>query len=293
MIESFLKHLQFEKRLSRNTVLAYQSDLSQFHQFLENTYSLDDITHADYNMVRSWIVSLVELQLEPSSVNRKIACMRSFFKFLLSQEVISKGPMSKINMLKSKKRLPRFVKEDDMVNLLDNHTFHETFEGQRDRLILELFYSTGIRLSELIGLKEASIDLSTCVIKVLGKRNKERVIPFPAPLVLIIKNYLQLRNREVEMKDHGNLFVRANGEPCYPMMIYKIVKKNLGDHTSVEKRSPHVLRHTYATHLLNKGADLNAVKDLLGHASLAATQVYTHNSMEKLKKVFDQAHPKA
>jgi integrase/recombinase XerC len=293
MIESFLKHLQFEKRLSRNTVLAYQSDLSQFHQFLEKTYSLDDITHANYNMVRSWIVSLVELQLEPSSVNRKIACMRSFFKFLLSQEAITKGPMSKINMLKSKKRLPRFVKEDDMVNLLDNHTFDETFEGQRERLILELFYGTGIRLSELIGLKETSIDFSTQVMKVLGKRNKERVIPFSAPLVLIIKNYLALRNREVEMKDHGKLFVRANGEPCYPMMIYKIVKKNLGDYTSVEKRSPHVLRHTYATHLLNKGADLNAVKDLLGHASLAATQVYTHNSMEKLKKVFDQAHPKA
>ncbi|MEX2235699.1 MAG: tyrosine-type recombinase/integrase [Cyclobacteriaceae bacterium] len=293
MIDSFLKHLQYEKRLSRNTVLAYQNDLNQLQQFLLNTHSVTDITLADYTAVRSWIVYLVESGIEPPSVNRKIACMRTFFKFLLSREVITKDPMATINVLKTKKRLPCFVKEDDMVNLLDNHAFEETFEGYRDRLILEMFYGTGIRLSELINLKEKSVDFGKRTIKVLGKRNKERVIPFSTGLVLIIQEYLTIRNREVEMKDQGNLFVRANGEQCYPMMIYKIVKKNLANFTSVEKRSPHVLRHTYATHLLNKGADLNAVKDLLGHSSLAATQVYTHNSMEKLKKVFDQAHPKA
>ncbi|HET7180243.1 MAG TPA: tyrosine-type recombinase/integrase, partial [Chryseosolibacter sp.] len=190
-------------------------------------------------------------------------------------------------------RLPTFVREDDMVNLLDNHVFNETFEGCRDRLILEIFYGTGIRLSELLSLKDSGIDLKNRTIKVLGKRNKERVIPFPAALVQVIERYRAVRNREVELKDHGNLFVRANGDKCYPMMIYKIVKRYLDKFPSVEKRSPHVLRHTYATHLLNKGADLNAVKDLLGHSSLAATQVYTHNSMEKLKKVFDKAHPKA
>lgn len=293
MIESFLKHLQFEKRLSHHTVLAYQNDLNQLQQFLQKQFSSPDIVYATYNMVRAWIVNLVESGMEPASVNRKIACLRSFYKFLLAQEAIPKDPMAKINVLKTKKRLPNFVREDDMVNLLDNHVFDDTLDGRRDRLILEMFYGTGIRLSELINLKEDSIDFRNRMIKVQGKRNKERMIPFSSSLVTVIEEYLSIRNRQVEMKEHGNLFVRDNGEPCYPMMIYKIVKKYLTRYPSIEKRSPHVLRHTYATHLLNKGADLNAVKDLLGHASLAATQVYTHNSMEKLKKVFDQAHPKA
>ena len=293
MIDSFLKYLQYEKRLSPNTVLAYQIDLQQLSDFLIKEHAHHEISTASYSLIRTWIVSLVESGLEAASVNRKIACLRSFFKFLLKQEVISKDPMSKITVLKAKKRLPRFVKEDDMVNLLDNQTFDETFEGQRNRLILEIFYCTGIRLSELINLKERSIDLTNRTIKVLGKRNKERVIPFSASLVPLIENYISIRNREIEMKDHGNLFVRDDGQACYPMMIYKIVKKYLDQFPGVEQRSPHILRHTYATHLLNKGADLNAVKDLLGHTSLAATQVYTHNSMEKLKKIFEQAHPKA
>ncbi len=293
MIDSFLKHVQYVKRLSPNTVLAYQNDLLQLRRFLLERFSSDKVASADHTMIRSWIVSLVEAGIEPSSVNRKIACMRSFYKFLLAQKAIKGDPMRKISILKAGKRLPAFVKEEDMVNLLDNHIFEETFEGCRDRLILELFYGTGIRLSELLNLKERSIDFRNRTIRVLGKRNKERVIPFHSSLVLIIEKYVAIRNREVEQKDHGNLFVRANGESCYPMMIYKIVKKYLDLFPSVERRSPHVLRHTYATHLLNRGADLNAVKDLLGHSSLAATQVYTHNSMEKLKKVFDQAHPKA
>ncbi len=293
MIDSFLKYLQYEKRLSPNTVLAYQIDLQQLSDFLIKEHAHHEISTASYSLIRTWIVSLVESGLEAASVNRKIACLRSFFKFLLKQEVISKDPMSKITVLKAKKRLPRFVKEDDMVNLLDNQTFDETFEGQRNRLILEIFYCTGIRLSELINLKERSIDLTNRTFKVLGKRNKERVIPFSASLVPLIENYISIRNREIEMKDHGNLFVRDDGQACYPMMIYKIVKKYLDQFPGVEQRSPHILRHTYATHLLNKGADLNAVKDLLGHTSLAATQVYTHNSMEKLKKIFEQAHPKA
>ena len=293
MVDSFLKYLQYEKRLSPNTVLAYQIDLQQLSDFLIKEHAHHEISTASYSLIRTWIVSLVESGLEAASVNRKIACLRSFFKFLLKQEVISKDPMSKITVLKAKKRLPRFVKEDDMVNLLDNQTFDETFEGQRNRLILEIFYCTGIRLSELINLKERSIDLTNRTFKVLGKRNKERVIPFSASLVPLIENYISIRNREIEMKDHGNLFVRDDGQACYPMMIYKIVKKYLDQFPGVEQRSPHILRHTYATHLLNKGADLNAVKDLLGHTSLAATQVYTHNSMEKLKKIFEQAHPKA
>lgn len=293
MIDSFLEHLQSEKRLSRHTVLAYQNDLSQFASFLQQTRDIHNVAEADYTAIRDWIVDLVETGLEPVSVNRKIASLRSFVKFLLTRGVITTDPMTRINALKTKKRLPCFVKEQDMVNLLDNQTFEETFNGCRDRLILELFYGTGIRLSELLILGEKSIDMQNQTIKVLGKRNKERVIPFSRSLVALIQKYLNVRNREVELKGHGKLFVRANGEPCYPMMIYKIVKKYLSQFSSAERRSPHILRHTYATHLLNKGADLNAVKDLLGHSSLAATQVYTHNSMEKLKKVFEQAHPKA
>lgn len=293
MIDTFLKHLQYEKRASPNTVLAYQNDLQQFHKFLLHESPGTDVANADYVLVRSWILSLVEEGKEALSVNRKIASLRAFYKFLLRQEAIVKDPTVKIKVLKTKKKLPEFVKEGDMVNLLDNQTFDESFEGCRDQLILEMFYGTGIRLSELIFLKEKSVDTLNRTIKVLGKRNKERVIPFSSGLVLIIEKYLAIRNREVDIKEHGNLFVTANGEPCYPMMIYRTVKKYLDTFTSVEKRSPHILRHTYATHLLNKGAELNAVKDLLGHSSLAATQVYTHNSMEKIKKVFEQAHPKA
>ena len=293
MIESFLKHLQFEKRLSPNTFQAYQTDLQQFSAYLLDRFSVSNIAASDHNMIRSWIVNLVESGLEPTSVNRKIACLRTFFRFLLSEAKIENDPMARIRVLKTGRRLPSFVKEEDMVKLLDNHEFPDTFEGHRDRLILEMFYGTGIRLSELLELRETAIDFHNRTIKVLGKRNKERIVPFAQSLATVITNYLTHRNRDVVRKDHGRLFVRSNGEPCYPALVYKTVKKHLSTCTGADKRSPHVLRHTYATHLLNKGADLNAVKDLLGHSSLAATQVYTHNSMEKLKKVFEQAHPKA
>ncbi len=293
MTDSFLKYLRFEKRVSPHTTAAYENDLLQFQNFLNENFSGELIDKANYSLVRSWIVQLVESDLTPTSVNRKIASLRAFYKFLLREEHIGKDPMMKIKPLKTSKRLPTFVKEPDMVKVLDNLKFENTHEGWRDKLILELFYATGIRLSELINLKETQIDLRSRTIKVLGKRNKERVIPFAAGLVSIIENYRSVRNREVQLKSHGLLFVTDSGDSCYPVMVYRTVRKYLDHYTTTEKRSPHVLRHTYATHLLNKGAEINAVKELLGHTSLAATQVYTHNSLDKLKKVFEQAHPKA
>jgi len=293
MTESFLKYLQFEKRLSLHTLKAYKTDLEQFTAFLSKNFPEYQTETADFGVVRSWIISLVESGVGSISVNRKIACLRSFFKFLRKEEIIQKDPMVKISVLKTSKKLPSFVKEKDMANLLDNAQFPDSIEGLRDKLIIELFYATGIRLSELVTLKENHIDLRNRTIKVLGKRNKERVIPFSPSVILNIQAYKTKRNKEVSQKDHGFFFVSQTGEPCYPMMIYRSVKKYLSLYTSSEKVNPHVLRHTYATHLLDKGAEINAVKDLLGHTSLAATQVYTHNSMDKLKKVFDQAHPKA
>lgn len=291
-IESFLKYLQFEKRYSAHTTKSYQTDLAQFSAYLKSQYELEP-HQAVHGAIRSWLVELNEDGLDAASINRKIACLRSFYKFLMREEVIKVSPMAKVKILKTKKKLPHFVKEPDMVMLLDHAGFEDTHEGWRQKLILELFYGTGMRLSELISLKESQINLRDQTLKVLGKRNKERVIPFSDSLVSIIVGYKAARNKEVEVKEHGLLLVTDNGDKLYPMLVNRIVKKYLNVFSSVEKKSPHVLRHSYATHLLNKGAEINAVKDLLGHSSLAATQVYTHNTIEKLKKAFDQAHPKA
>src|SRR5690606_21288961 len=292
MKESFLKYLRYEKRVSPNTLLAYQKDLQQFEDFVLQAYPEANIVHADYNIIRGWVIHLVGLKQQAASVNRKISCLRSFYKFLRIREAIQKDPMTRIRVLKLGKKLPVFAREKEMVTALDSKTFKPSFEGIRNQLIIELLYGTGIRLSELIQLKETQVNKKNCVIKVLGKRNKERVIPFPENIVALIEQSLQARNQVVETLPHDLLFVTSKGTPCYPMMINRIVKGYLKD-AAIDKKSPHVLRHTYATHLLDKGAEINAVKDLLGHSSLAATQVYTHNSLEKLKKVFDQAHPKA
>jgi len=224
MVDSFLKYLQFEKRVSQHTVLAYQNDLHQFSTFLSATYNEQYPEKADYGMVRSWIVQLSESDIEPKSINRKIATLRSYYKHLLRQAEITVTPMTKIRVLKTKKKLPSFVKEGDMINMLDNVVFEDTLDGWRERLILELFYGTGIRLTELIHLKESQVDLLNRTIKVLGKRNKERIIPFSVSIVSILEGYLRIRNKEVSMKGHGFLFVTDSGECCYPMIFTESLK---------------------------------------------------------------------
>lgn len=293
MIEQFLKYLCYQKRVSPHTLTAYQCDLEEFSDFLINTYPGITVDKASYGEIRSWLIALVDAGLKPTSVNRKMASLRSLYKFLMKEGILKRSPMMKIKALKSEKRLPTFVRESEMQNLLDGIEFSHDFPGLRNQLILELFYSTGMRLSELLQLKDSRVDLHSKTVKVLGKRNKERLIPFPDSLVPLIKEYRKARNKEVDAATKDLLFLTDQGSACYPMMVYRMVKKYLTENTSVEKRSPHVLRHTYATHLLNKGAEINAVKDLLGHSNLAATQVYTHNSIEKIKKAFDLAHPKA
>lgn len=291
MIESFLKYLAYEKRYSQHTLQAYQRDLEQFNNFLKETFEISSFEEARHPHLRSWVVALIEQKISPKTVNRKIATLKSFYKFLLIREYVEQNPASRLKPLKVEKKLPQFVRENEILVLLDQVDFGLSFPGLRDKLVLELLYATGIRLSELIGLKDRDVNLYQENIKVLGKRNKERVIPISNSIVKLIKEYQKIRNAEFGKPE--TLLLTDSGENLYPMMVYRTVKKYLTQVTTISKKSPHVLRHTFATHLLNKGAELNAVKDLLGHTSLAATQVYTHNTMEKLKSVFDQAHPKA
>ena len=291
MVHSFLKYLTNEKRFSPHTISSYETDLMQFSDFLHKKDFSNTIESTNHQLIRNWIVSLIENKVSPRSVNRKIASLRSFYKFLLKREVITENPATHIRPVKTPKPLPEFVQKTEMDNLLNRIEFENNFQGKRNQLVLELLYATGIRLSELIGLTDSDVDFFNQSIKVLGKRNKERIIPISKPNLELIKSYIKEKESRGFMTDY--LILTDTGKKSYPMMINRIVKKYLSIISKVYKKSPHVLRHTFATHLLDNGADLNAVKDLLGHSSLAATQVYTHNSLEKLKSVFDQAHPKA
>jgi integrase/recombinase XerC len=293
MISSFLKYLQYEKRYSTHTVMAYENDLQQLSQYLSEAFDGLTPEEANPSILRSFLVHLTEQGLEARSINRKMASLRTYYKFLQSREVISENPTRKMRALKTAKKLPQFVNEPDMHRLLDQAEFEEGFAGQRDRLILELLYGTGIRLAELLGLQWSQVNFSAATLRVLGKRNKERVVPMTNELARVFKAYKTFQENTFGVYQSSPIIVTDNGEPAYPMMVYRTVKKYLSLFTQADKKSPHVLRHTFATHLLNNGADLNAIKDLLGHANLAATQVYTHNSIDKLRKVFDQAHPKA
>ncbi len=293
MVDNFIKYLEFEKRYSKHTLISYSKDLDQFQDFLLHTFEISAPDEALHPHLRSWIVQLVDEGISSKSINRKIATLKSFYKFLQGREYVQNNPASRLKPLKTDKRLPSFVKETEMDQLLERIPYADDFSGKRDKIIIELLYSTGIRLSELINLKQSDVSEYEKSVKVLGKRNKERIIPVSDSIIKQLKSYESARKSEFSRLEHDFLIVTDKGDQLYPMFVYRLMKKYLGMVTTLSKKSPHVLRHTFATHLLNKGADLNAVKDLLGHTSLAATQVYTHNSLEKLKTAFDQAHPKA
>jgi len=297
--DRFINYIQFEKRYSPHTVTAYRKDLDQFYEFLDKQYGIFSISDVNHLMVRSWLVYLMEQKLSARSVNRKLTSLKSFYKFLNREGIVEENPMRRIIGPRSAKRLPVFVDKKKMDTLFDEIDFGAGFPALRDRLILETFYVTGIRLAELITLKDADIDFHHSTIKVLGKRNKERLIPFSLKFSFLLKEYLQEKDlflaqtQNLESPPKDFLFITNTGRQLYPKFVYRIVTLNLGQITSLSKKSPHILRHTFATHLLNNGADLNAVKELLGHANLSATQVYTHNTIENLKKIYHQAHPKA
>ncbi len=290
--DSFLKYLRFERNYSDKTVVSYGTDLSKFEEYFKAVDGSLDFTTVDADIIRGWVLSLMEDGYTATSVNRKLSSLRSFYHYLLRQGEISADPLLKVTGPKKKKPLPVFVKESDMARLLDEMAFEAGFEGIRDRLILEMFYETGIRRAELIGLVDADVDLGAMQIKVTGKRNKQRLIPFGNELKEDIQAYLSAK-KEL-LPDGGEaFFVRKNGKAMYPHLVYLLVKRNLSKVVSLKKRSPHVLRHTFATSMLNNHAELSAVKELLGHESLTTTEVYTHTTFEELKKVYEQAHPRA
>ncbi|MFH0893656.1 MAG: tyrosine-type recombinase/integrase [Bacteroidota bacterium] len=293
-VNEFIAYLQTQKRFSPHSILAYRNDLSQFLLFLEENEPVRDVTEISHLHIRSWIVFLMENGLDPRSVNRKLSTLKSFYRFLIIRKVVEKSPMNKVISPKTSKKLPVFVEKEKMDNLFNDIVFPDDFEGCRDKMILELFYMTGMRVSELVNLNESDFDFYAPSVKVLGKRNKERIIPLHPEFIKHVQDYLSIKHASEKETGHSALFfITKKGKKFYQKLAYNVVKHYLSGVTSISKRSPHVLRHTFATHMLNNGADLNAIKELLGHSSLAATQVYTHNTIEKLSRIYKQAHPRA
>lgn len=290
-ITDFLNHLQYQKRFSQHTLIAYKNDLSVFFDFLYKEYGEMSLAEIKPAYIRSWLAALKENGLTSKSINRKISTLKSFFKFYMAEGSVNKSPLATLISPKMSKKLPVYLDEKATGFLFEKIEFPETFKGYTDHLILSLLYETGMRLSELIGLQEKNIDAFNTQVKVLGKRSKERIIPVSKSLLEEINFYL--KEKETKSIRTDLLFATESGKPLYPKYVYNTVKHYLSLCTTIQKKSPHVLRHTFATQVLNNGAELNDVKELLGHSSLAATQVYTHNTIEKLKEVFAQAHPKA
>ena len=292
-LQSFLNYLKFEKRYSQHTIVSYQNDLEQFFAYITSQYQATSLIDIATTYIRSWMAEMKGNKITAKTINRKASSLKSFFKYHLKTGSITATPMWSVITPKISKRLPEFVKEEDMQNMFRYLPFPDDWKGRTDRLLLMLFYQTGMRLSEQVNLKERQVDFSKMVIKVLGKGNKERVIPVGGELVSALKAYQQAKRKEIENFDETYFFVLENGKKLYAKYVYLIVKKYLSAITTLNKKSPHILRHSFATHLTNNGADLNAVKELLGHSSLAATQIYTHNNIEKLKEAHKKAHPRA
>ena len=292
-IQSFIDYLKFEKRYSPHTIISYKTDLKSFFEYLDSRFGKIALKAIDHNFIRSWLAEQKEKGTTAKSLNRKISTLRSFFKYQIRTGEIESSPVTKVIAPKISKRLPVFIKEDEIKRLADTlETSAEDWKTLNARMLVALFYNTGIRLTELINLKQSQIDFSKSQIKILGKGNKERIIPVSRETITILREYLSLRKKQFSDSE-DSLLITEKGKKMYPKYAYLLVKKSLAEISTLDKKSPHVLRHSFATHLMNNGADLNAVKELLGHSSLAATQVYTHTTIEKLKEVYKKAHPKA
>ncbi|HMT74562.1 MAG TPA: tyrosine-type recombinase/integrase [Chitinophagaceae bacterium] len=292
-IVPFIEYLKFEKRYSRNTVISYENDLISCFDYLELNFGSISLNAIGHGQIRSWLASLKDQGMQSKSINRKISSLKSFFKYYMKRGAIDATPMAKVISPKNGRKLPVFVKEEDAVKLISSLAISaEDWKGLNAKLLISIFYATGMRLSELIQLKEGQIDTGKGQIKVLGKGNKERVIPVGKEIIQMIMDY-RIQKRKLIEKQDETFLVTEKGRPLYPKYAYILVNQYLGEVSTLEKKSPHILRHSFATHLMNNGADLNAVKELLGHSSLASTQVYTHNTIEKLKDIHKKAHPKA
>ncbi|HSR37336.1 MAG TPA: tyrosine-type recombinase/integrase [Phnomibacter sp.] len=292
-IQKFTDYLKFEKRYSQHSIVAYGKDLEQFAKFLKSQFDTQAVEEVNSGFVRSWMAIMKDEGMEARTINRKLSSLKSFFKFLRKHKVITQNPLATISGPKAGKKLPAFASETEIDRLLNDISFPDTWMGRTERLVLQLLYQTGMRRAELLQLKESQVDAGQRVLRILGKGNKERLIPISAELLETVEGYMQAKRNELEVADCQVLLVNEKGKRLTQNAVYNLVVKYLGQATSLSVRSPHVLRHTFATHLANAGADLNAIKELLGHSSLAATQVYTHNTIEKLKDIYKQAHPKA
>ncbi len=292
-LESFISYLSLEKNYSHHTVKAYQNDIEEFTAFCSKKYEIDTIDEVTYNLIRSWIVVLVNNAISNRSINRKVASLKAYYRFLQRIEKITANPLAKHRALKTSKKIEVPFSEKEMENVLQQIPFSDGFEGHRDKLIIELLYTTGIRRTELVNLKLTDVDVHDDTIRVLGKRNKERIVPLLNSTKKLLTSYLEKRSDLEEITDDNHVFLSKSGIKIYETLVYRVINKYLGMVSSKVKKSPHILRHTFATHLLNKGADLNSVKELLGHSSLASTQVYTHNSIGELKKVHLASHPRS
>lgn len=291
--ESFLQFLQIEKRYSPHTVRSYRNDLDQFANFLSDNEMLSDVNDITSHQIRAWIVYLIDNGISPVTVHRKISCLRRFYNYLRKEGIVKTDPLEKIVLPKQKKKLPVFVEEEALDKLFDSVNFGNDFSGLRNRTIIEMLYMTGIRRAELTEIRYEDVSLSDATVRVTGKRNKQRIIPLSQLFVTRLREYIGARNKIVSDTAGSWFFITDKGNKLYDKYVYNIVKAYLSMVTTIEKKSPHVLRHTFATHMLNRGADLNVIKEFLGHANLSATQIYTHNTFEKLKRIHKKAHPRA